>query len=84
MLKTEVKFNALAPTSLLSVAQWWIHILRITCLTRRSYLVLCKHMTDIFSSPHALYESKMASVTVTGKTRNLLKQTISVTSSRLP
>ena len=34
------------------------------CMTPSTDLVLCKHVTYVFSASHTLYQSKMASVTV--------------------
>ena len=40
------------------------------CMTPSTDLVLCKHVTYVFSASHTLYQSKMASVTVRYRKKN--------------
>ena len=49
------------------------------CMTPSTDLILCKHVTYVFSASHTLYQSKMASVTV----RNRKKNTKNITRCKL-
>lgn len=47
----------------------WFSIYHITC----THFIFCKYMANVFSSSHALYESKMTSVTVTKVCKNYVQ-----------